>query len=292
MQRVAAAVLELEYTLIPHGMHVVGRAPSAVGANGPAAGDGRIDRRRRCRIALRSRRSSRARRLRTCSAATARQGRSPRCANWPTPTACWCRTASSTASCARSTAVTCDRRRAATCCARRRCCRPAATCTASTRSASRARSPSATAPASPSCCSTATWTTAHPLPESVALVLWGTDNLKTEGSPIGQALALLGAVPRFDSYGRLAGATLLSARGTRPAAHRRGHHAVGHLPRPAAAADQAAGRGRVPRRRADEPEEMNFVRKHALAYQASTAAISRARHCACSATPRAPTAPT
>ena len=49
----------------------------------------------------------------------------------------------------------------------------------------------------------------NPLPESVALVLWGTDNLKTEGSPIGQALALLGARPRFDSYGRLAGATLI-----------------------------------------------------------------------------------
>ena len=33
----------------------------------------------------------------------------------------------------------------------------------------------------------------NPLPESVALVLWGTDNLKTEGGPIGQALALIGA---------------------------------------------------------------------------------------------------
>ena len=47
------------------------------------------------------------------------------------------------------------------------------------------------------------------LPECVALVLWGTDTLKTEGGPLGQALALLGAEPRFDSYGRLAGATLL-----------------------------------------------------------------------------------
>ncbi len=108
----------------------------------------------------------------------------------------------------------------------------------------------------------------HRLPESVALVLWGTDNLKTEGSPIGQALALLGAVPRFDSYGRLAGATLLS---------------LAELGRPridvvvtlsgifrdllplqikllAEAAFLAAA--------ADEPEEMNFVRKHALRYQA------------------------
>ena len=47
------------------------------------------------------------------------------------------------------------------------------------------------------------------LPETVALVLWGTDNLKTEGGPIAQALWLMGAAPRFDSYGRLAGAMLL-----------------------------------------------------------------------------------
>jgi magnesium chelatase subunit H len=46
-------------------------------------------------------------------------------------------------------------------------------------------------------------------PESIALVLWGTDNLKSEGAPIGQALALIGARPRFDGYGRIAGATLI-----------------------------------------------------------------------------------
>ena len=49
----------------------------------------------------------------------------------------------------------------------------------------------------------------HGLPETVAMVLWGTDNLKTEGAPIAQVLALLGAAPRFDSYGRLAGAQLI-----------------------------------------------------------------------------------
>ena len=48
------------------------------------------------------------------------------------------------------------------------------------------------------------------LPTSVALVLWGTDNLKSEGVAIGQALALIGAKPRFDSYGRLSGAELIS----------------------------------------------------------------------------------
>lgn len=46
------------------------------------------------------------------------------------------------------------------------------------------------------------------LPSSIALVLWGTDNLKTEGGTIAQALALMGTAPRFDSYGRLCGAQL------------------------------------------------------------------------------------
>ena len=49
----------------------------------------------------------------------------------------------------------------------------------------------------------------NPLPESIAMVLWGSDNLKNEGSPICQVLALMGARPRFDSYGRIAGATLI-----------------------------------------------------------------------------------
>ncbi|WP_370694510.1 cobaltochelatase subunit CobN, partial [Klebsiella pneumoniae] len=35
----------------------------------------------------------------------------------------------------------------------------------------------------------------HALPESIAIVLWGTDNLKSEGGPIAQALALIGARP-------------------------------------------------------------------------------------------------
>ena len=35
------------------------------------------------------------------------------------------------------------------------------------------------------------------LPRSIALVLWGADNLKTEGGPIAQAMALMGARPRF-----------------------------------------------------------------------------------------------
>ena len=105
------------------------------------------------------------------------------------------------------------------------------------------------------------------IPESIAIVLWGSDNLKSEGGQIGQALALMGALPRFDSYGRLAGATLIP---------------LAELGRPridvvitlsgifrdlmplqikllAEAAFLAAS--------ADEPLEQNFIRKHALAYQ-------------------------
>jgi magnesium chelatase subunit H len=48
------------------------------------------------------------------------------------------------------------------------------------------------------------------LPESVAIVLWGTDNIKTEGGPVAQALWLMGARPRYDSYGRVSGAELVS----------------------------------------------------------------------------------
>jgi magnesium chelatase subunit H len=104
-------------------------------------------------------------------------------------------------------------------------------------------------------------------PESVALVLWGSDNLKSEGGPIGQALALMGTRPHFDSYGRLCGAELIP---------------LEELGRPrvdvlmtlsgifrdllalqtrmlAEAAFLAAS--------ADEPLELNFVRKHTLDYQ-------------------------
>ena len=104
------------------------------------------------------------------------------------------------------------------------------------------------------------------LPESVALVLWGTDNMKSEGGPIGQALALIGATPRFDSYGRLAGADLIP---------------LDQLGRPRIDVVMTLSgifRDLLPLQtkllaeaslvaaQADEPVEMNFVRKHALAY--------------------------
>ena len=108
----------------------------------------------------------------------------------------------------------------------------------------------------------------NPFPETVALVLWGTDNLKTEGAPIAQALALLGAAPRFDSYGRLAGATLLPLD---QMTHPRVDVIISlsgifrdlmplQIKLLAEATFLAAS--------ADEPADRNFVRKHALAYMA------------------------
>jgi magnesium chelatase subunit H len=108
------------------------------------------------------------------------------------------------------------------------------------------------------------------LPETVAFVLWGTDNLKNEGGPIAQVLALIGALPRFDSYGRLAGATLVP---------------LAELGRPRVdvlATVSGIFRDLLPLQMkllaeavfiaasADEPADMNFVRKHALAHMAET----------------------
>jgi magnesium chelatase subunit H len=108
----------------------------------------------------------------------------------------------------------------------------------------------------------------HPFPETIAMVLWGTDNLKTEGAPIAQALALMGAAPRLDSYGRLAGATLIPL-------EKLGRPRVDvvislsgifrdllplQIKLLAEAAFLAAS--------ADEPADQNFVRKHALAFVA------------------------
>jgi magnesium chelatase subunit H len=109
---------------------------------------------------------------------------------------------------------------------------------------------------------------ANSLPETVALVLWGTDNLKTEGAPIAQALWLLGAEPRRDSYGRLAGAQLISL------------ECLGRPRIDVVMTLSGIFRDLMPLQtrllaeaallaaNADEPVEQNFVRKHALEYQA------------------------
>ncbi|MBT9289862.1 magnesium chelatase subunit H [Prosthecodimorpha staleyi] len=104
----------------------------------------------------------------------------------------------------------------------------------------------------------------HPFPESVALVLWGTDNLKSEGGPIAQALALMGARPRFDGYGRVSGAELVPL-----ADLRRPRVDVvitlsgifrDLLPMQVRLLAEASYLAAA----AEEPVEENFVRKHAL----------------------------
>ncbi|WP_298195259.1 magnesium chelatase subunit H [Novosphingobium sp.] len=105
------------------------------------------------------------------------------------------------------------------------------------------------------------------LPETVAMVLWGTDNLKSEGAQIAQVLALIGARPRFDSYSRLAGAELIP---------------LEELGRPridVIATLSGVFRDLLPLQtrmlaeaallaaQAEEPLEMNFVRAHAIAHQ-------------------------
>jgi magnesium chelatase subunit H len=104
------------------------------------------------------------------------------------------------------------------------------------------------------------------MPKSIALVMWGTDTLKSEGAPIGQALALIGARPRFDGFGRLAGAELMS---------------LAELGRPridVVITLSGIFRDLLPLQtkllaqaclmaaQADEPLEMNHIRAHALDY--------------------------
>ncbi len=106
------------------------------------------------------------------------------------------------------------------------------------------------------------------LPRSVALVLWGSDNIKSDGGPIAQALALMGAVPRFDNYGRLCGADLVSlAELGRPridVVMTLSGIFRDLLPLQTRMLAEAAWKAAT----ADEPVEQNFIRAHALAYAA------------------------
>jgi magnesium chelatase subunit H len=110
------------------------------------------------------------------------------------------------------------------------------------------------------------------LPETVAMVLWGSDNLKNEGGPIAQALWLMGAEPRMDSYGRVAGAQLV-------ALEKLGRARIDVvislsgifrdlLPLQTRLLAEAA----LLAAQADEPADHNFIRAHALAHQ-------EAHHC-------------
>jgi len=104
----------------------------------------------------------------------------------------------------------------------------------------------------------------HAIPETVAFVLWGTDNMKSEGAPIAQVLALMGAAPRFDAVGRLAGARLLPL------------ESLGRPRIDVVATLSGIFRDLLPLQtkliaeaallasQADEPLEQNYIRKHTL----------------------------
>ncbi len=106
------------------------------------------------------------------------------------------------------------------------------------------------------------------LPRSVALVLWGSDNIKSDGGPIAQALALMGATPRFDGYGRLCGADLIPLEDlSRPridVVMTLSGIFRDLLPLQTKMLAEAAYKAAV----ADEPLDRNFVRAHALDYAA------------------------
>nr|WP_294553089.1 magnesium chelatase subunit H [uncultured Rhodopila sp.] len=111
------------------------------------------------------------------------------------------------------------------------------------------------------------------MPETVAIVLWGTDNLKTEGSPIAQALWLMGATPRMDSYGRMSGAQLIPL------------ETLGRPRIDVLATLSGIFRDLLPLQtkllaeaallaaKADEPIEQNFIRKHALQFMAENGGV-------------------
>ncbi|MEM7597695.1 MAG: magnesium chelatase subunit H [Pseudomonadota bacterium] len=107
-------------------------------------------------------------------------------------------------------------------------------------------------------------------PRTVALVLWGSDNIKSDGAPLAQALALMGAKPRFDSFGRLSGADLIPL-------NELGRPRIDVimtlsgifrdlLPLQTKLLAEAAFKAAT----ADEPLDQNFIRAHALAYAEET----------------------
>lgn len=107
------------------------------------------------------------------------------------------------------------------------------------------------------------------LPQSIAFVLWGSDNLKNEGIPIAQVMALMGTRPRFDSYGKLCGAELVPL-------EELGRPRVDVLttlsgvfrdlmPLQTKMLAEAA----LLASSVDEPLALNFVRAHTLSYQLS-----------------------
>ena len=107
----------------------------------------------------------------------------------------------------------------------------------------------------------------HPtLPRSVALVLWGSDNIKSDGVPIAQALALMGCTPRFDSFGRLAGADLIPLTDLKRPRIDVVMTLSGIFRDLLPLQTRMLAEAALKCAEADEPVEQNFIRAHALAY--------------------------
>jgi magnesium chelatase subunit H len=111
------------------------------------------------------------------------------------------------------------------------------------------------------------------LPESIALILWGTDNLKSDGEGVAQALALLGAKTKTDELGKIGDVELIPL-------EKLGRPRIDIvvtvsgifrdlLTHQVRLLDKAVRMAAA----ADEPEAMNFVRKHVL-QQASELGIT------------------
>jgi magnesium chelatase subunit H len=106
------------------------------------------------------------------------------------------------------------------------------------------------------------FSTAGHYPETIAMVLWGIDNIKTEGEAVAQALWLLGVRPRRDSLNRATDVDVI------PLAEL-GHPRIDVVMTISGIFRDLFGTtmgllDRAVRRVAelDEPEDFNFVRKH------------------------------
>lgn len=111
------------------------------------------------------------------------------------------------------------------------------------------------------------------LPESIALILWGTDNLKSDGEGVAQALALVGARTKTDELGKIGDVELIPLEKLqRPridivvTVSGIFRDLLSHQVRLLDKAVRLAAA-------ADEPDSMNFVRKH-VRQQAAELGIS------------------
>jgi len=113
-------------------------------------------------------------------------------------------------------------------------------------------------------------------PETIGMVLWGMDNIKTQGEGVAQALLLMGAEPRRDSLNRVTGTDVIPL-------ERLGRPRIDVVMTVSGIFRDLFGTsievldGAVRSAAAlDEPLEMNFIRKHVLQRQGAGASFADA----------------